>query len=107
LPQRPFIAIFALTGPITHNRKAANDPKKPIIALNSGTRIETPTAATVRSVRSMAIPAFLNAWFWNLEVLMVLEVAVSGEAGGGVLSSPRRASRVPFSGREVRPNFDL
>lgn len=103
-PQEPLIATFALMGPITQSKKAEKEPKKPIIALNSGIRIDTPTAVMVSSVRSMVIPAFLNASFLSLTVLVR---GSSCAAGGGALSSPRRASRVAFSGRVNKPNFDL
>ena len=40
---RPLRAIFAETGPITHKRNAENAPRKAIMELNSGTRIDTAT----------------------------------------------------------------
>lgn len=48
-PHLPASAIFADTGPITHNRKAEKEPRKAIIELNSGTRIDTPTDSAVRT----------------------------------------------------------
>lgn len=54
------MAIFALTGPITHMRKAKSEPRIPIMELNSGMAIETATAMTVMRVRRMKLPNFLN-----------------------------------------------
>jgi hypothetical protein len=48
----PSIAIFAQIGPITHNTKAENDPRKAIIVENSGMIIETATTSKARQVRS-------------------------------------------------------
>lgn len=47
------MAILALKGPMTQSIKAEKDPRKAIIAENSGMRIETPIERITRNILSM------------------------------------------------------
>lgn len=52
---RPAIATFAEIGPITQSKKEENEPRKAIIELNSGTKIDTPIENMTNIVRSMIV----------------------------------------------------
>ena len=45
---------------MTQSRNAENDPRKAIIELNSGTRIETITETTVKMARSTTVKNLLR-----------------------------------------------
>lgn len=60
--QRPVKATFADTGPMTQRRNAENDPRKAIIELNSGTRMEATTETMVNIARSTVVKNFLRPW---------------------------------------------
>ena len=52
-------AIFAETGPMTHKVKAEKEPKKAIIELKSGIRIDTKTDEVAKQDRSRKTRSFL------------------------------------------------
>jgi len=52
---RPESALFANTGPMTQIMNAEKDPRNAITALNSGTRIDTPTDRNVNTTRSIIV----------------------------------------------------
>ena len=56
----PSNATFADTGPITHNKNAEKEPRKAIIALNSGMKIENATAMSANTDLSTTIKIWLS-----------------------------------------------
>lgn len=111
-PHLPSMALFADIGPMTHSMKAEKDPRKAITMLNSGTRMETPTDRNANIMRSTTVRIRLSVrcgTSWGLirvESVSGLAERSSGEAGGGLVSSPSMISSVIFNGRVQRANFD-
>jgi hypothetical protein len=60
VPQRPVRTTLAKMGPIIHNMKAERDPRRAIMELNPGTRMDTPTDSKVNPTRSTAVSTHLS-----------------------------------------------
>jgi len=85
-------ATFAAIGPIMHIINAENEPKKAIIASNSGTAMDTPTEAKVTIIRC----AFPKTTFVDQgREVDIFTAMSSGEATAD--SIPRSTSRTAFS----------
>lgn len=94
LPARMHLAV---SGPITDNKNAEKEPRNAIIALNSGTQMETVTDRSVTNIRWVTPKKRLSHSFRSIwsdpNVLWVFRA--SGDMGWG--SSPRRTSSVALS----------
>lgn len=86
----PFSATFAHSGPMTHMRNENVAPRTAMTDANSGTRIETVTAASASTMRSTATRTALT----RCEGVRVTSAATSKAP-----SMPRMISRVMLSCR--------
>jgi hypothetical protein len=88
------IAIFAEMGPMTQITKAEKEPRNAIDELNSGTRIDTPTASNVNETLSMAINIYWRACLDSVGgPSLRVEIVFCSREDCGSVSSPSLVSR--------------